>query len=465
LKKEILKSLPSVDQLAGTQILQQATETFDREIVIQAIRSTLKDIRAEILKTGEKPDLSHDVLGQQVCQRLEKRYSSSLEGAINATGIILHTGLGRARLGKETIQAVNRVTGYCTLAIDRDTGRRGHRDKHLEGLICDLTGAEAATTVCNNAAATMVTLNTLAKGKEVIVSRGQLVEIGGSFRIPEVMETSGAILRDIGTTNKTHLKDYKNAINENTGAILNVHHSNYRIMGFAQEPSVQELIELGKKHRLPVFHDIGSGALVDLRDFGLEEPEPMVQESIKAGIDVACFSGDKLIGGPQAGIIVGKKRIVDRIRKNPLGRACRVGKLTLAALEATLKLFLNRKRLAQDHPIYRMLSADLSTLKRRAGQLVRGLAKEVGTGASINSIKGESQMGSGSVPAKTIPTWLLKVEPKKISPDGFAGRLRNHTPPVFPRIHKDNVLLDLRTIQPDEDKLVKEAIVKALKIK
>jgi len=325
-----------------------------------------------------------------------------------------------------------------------------------------LTGTEAATVVNNNAAATMLILNTMAQGREVIVSRGQLVEIGGAFRMPDVMEASGAILREVGTTNKTHLKDYIAAINENTGAIMRVHHSNYRIVGFAGEPSIEELSTVTQEHNLPLIDDLGSGALLDLKDFGIET-EPLVQDSVKAGVDVACFSGDKLIGGPQAGIIVGKEFTLKRIKKNPLMRALRVGKLTIAGMEATLRLFLNLEKLKDKHPVYKMFSLTIDELEKRGRRIKKKLQAEIKAEAEFSLIDGGSQVGSGSVPVETIPTRLLKVQPASVSAENLAKKLRVSNPPVFTRVHKEAVLFDLRTIREEKDALVIQALLTALK--
>jgi L-seryl-tRNA(Ser) seleniumtransferase len=280
--------------------------------------------------------------------------------------------------------------------------------------------------------------------------------------MPEVMETSGAILREVGTTNKTHLRDYSSAINENTGAILRVHHSNYRIVGFAEEPTIRELVELAKPHKLPVIDDLGSGALVNLEEFGLEA-EPMVEESVRAGVDVACFSGDKLIGGPQSGVIVGKAEVIERMRKNPLARAFRIGKMTIAGLEGTLRLFLNRGRLREEHPTYRMLSLGVEVLEGRAQAVAEGLQEVVGDGAEVGVVDGGSEVGSGSVPTQTIATKLLSIRPASQSAESLARRLRRNEPPIFARIEKDAVLFDFRTIQPEEDALVREALGRLLK--
>ncbi len=517
-----LRQIPSVDSLLATAEGQELIAQHGRETALQAIRETLDELRRTIadaeepadaldsvpaagtsarrqapLKAGGQPfvpaaspgqravereetgapasakagvDLSSTIMGR-VRSALEAEAVPSLRRAINATGVIIHTGLGRAVLAPAARNALHGVIdGYSTLATDIESGKRGDRDSHLNALLCRLTGAEASTVVNNNAAATVLILNTLAKDRDVIVSRGQLVEIGGSFRMPDVMRMSGAILREVGTTNKTHLRDYEEAVNERTGALLRVHHSNYRIVGFAEEPGITDLAALGKKHGLPVIDDLGSGALIDLGQFGLE-PEPLVQDSVRAGATVACFSGDKLIGGPQSGIIVGQAETIARIKKNPLKRALRVGKLTIAALEATLKLFLNPDELPRVHPVYRMLSAAPADLGRRARRLERSLKAELASGStaisrsSLAAIKvedGESQVGSGSVPAEFLPTKLLSVRPLRLSADDLARRLRRSEPPVFARVHQDAVWLDFRTVQPDEDRLLEAAILRSL---
>ena len=465
--KNLLRKLPSVDVLMKTKEAQTLIEEFSRDLVTNAVRGVLDELRSEIRKAGvdsfPETRLSSGNVVKRVERRLQETFSSSLNRAINATGVILHTGLGRALLSEDAREAIHRASdGYCTLATDIETGRRGHRDIHLEGLLCELTGAEAATVVNNNAAATMLILNTIAQGREVIVSRGQLVEIGGAFRMPDVMEASGAILREVGTTNRTHLKDYIAAINENTGAIMRVHHSNYRIVGFAGEPSIEELSTVAQEHNLPLIDDLGSGALLDLKEFGIET-EPLVQDSIKTGVDVACFSGDKLIGGPQAGIIVGKELTIKRIRKNPLKRALRVGKLTIAGMEATLRLFLNLEKLKDKHPVYKMFSLTIDELEKRGQRILKKLQAEIKVNVEFSLIDGGSQVGSGSVPVETIPTRLLKVQPATLSAENLAKKLRANNPPVFARIHKEAVLFDLRTIREQEDALAVEALLTALK--
>src|SRR5512143_153216 len=353
------RAIPSLDALLSDPGLAALIGEHGREAVTASAREALEAVRSEIAAAGTSPapDLSVPALAARIEAGLERRFAPSLAPAVNATGVIMHSGLGRAVLSGAACDALAAVaSGYSTLALDLGSGKRVSRDRHVESLLSELTGAEAATVANNNAAATVLILNTLARGKEVVVSRGQLVEIGGSFRMPDVMATSGAVLREVGTTNKTHLRDYEAALSGSTGAILRVHHSNYRIVGFAEEPGIEELVALGRSRGVPVVDDLGSGALVDLSPFGLAT-EPLVQASVRAGADVVCFSGDKLIGGPQSGLIVGASACIARIRKNPLARAFRCGKLTLAALEATLKLFLVPDKLAERHPIYRMLAA------------------------------------------------------------------------------------------------------------
>jgi L-seryl-tRNA(Ser) seleniumtransferase len=463
-KEGLRRSLPAVEALLGEEGAGILIRLYGRDQTVNAIRASLDALRAAILENPAvlaPEDLTKGEILAQAGAMLASKFSPSLRPAINATGILMHSGLGRAVLSDSARHALEGVArGYSTLALDIETGRRGQRDSHVAGLLRELTGAEAATVVNNNAAATVLILNTLAKGKEVIISRGQLVEIGGSFRMPEVMAMSGAILREVGTTNKTHLRDYAEAIGPATAAILRVHHSNYRILGFASEPGIKDLVELGTKHAIPVVDDLGSGALVDLKAYGLET-EPLVRTSVAAGAACACFSGDKLIGGPQSGIIVGKADVIQRIKKNPLARAFRCGKLTIAALEATLKLFLAPEHLNERHPVYRMLSLPLDELERRAKRTARNLAKVLfPPEVEISVIDGESQVGSGSVPVETIPTKLLALSVRGENPDELGKKLRAHVPAVFSRIHDDELLFDFRTIQPGEDKAVEAAILR-----
>ena len=469
------RKIPSLDSLLREDAVRGLIEEFGRDVVVAEGRAALEETRAMIAsaKAGGSPaaaaggvsgaDISPDSLVTRLRARLEEKFAPSLSPAVNATGIIMHSGLGRAVLSEAAREAIAAVSlGYSTLALDLESGKRVSRDRHVEGLLRELTGAESATVANNNAAATVLVLNTLARGKEIVVSRGQLVEIGGSFRMPDVMSTSGAVLREVGTTNKTHLRDYESAISESTGAILRVHHSNYRIVGFAEEPGIEELAALGRSRGVPVVDDLGSGALVDLATYGLAS-EPLVRASVQAGADVVCFSGDKLIGGPQCGIIVGKSAWIQKIKKNPLARAFRCGKLSLAALEATLKLFLAPEKLTERHPIYRMLSLTPDELGRRAKKLAASLRKSLSLDVAISVEDGESQVGSGAVPVETLPSKVLAVQAPGISAEDLARKLRLLTPPIFARIHKDAVLFDFRTIQPTEDDVVERALCELLK--
>ena len=465
MRENLLRALPSVDEALRDAQFAGLVESYGRAAVVDALRAVLGAWR-EIILSGEMDAVAPaardaSALAEAVGAALAARARPSLRSAINATGIILHTGLGRAVLAPAAVEAVAEVArGYCTLAADRTSGRRLSRDTHLAGLLRTLTGAEAATVANNNAAATMLILNTLAAGREVLLSRGQLVEIGGSFRMPDVMAASGAILREVGTTNKTHLRDYAAAINENTAALMRVHQSNYRIVGFTEEPGIEALVELAHQRGLPVIDDLGSGALVDLRRYGVAE-EPLVQDSLRAGADVVCFSGDKLLGGPQAGIIVGTAAIVDQIKKNQLARALRVDKLTAAALEATLRLFLDPERLPQTHPIYRMLAAPVEALEQRAAALAQALG-DLAYRAELAVVESTGMVGSGTSPTEQIPSRALSVRPHALSAAELARRLRAGDPPVYPRVQHDAVLLDLRTVFPEEDRAVARRVREVL---
>ncbi len=468
-KETAYRKIPSLDSLLGEAAVQPLIGQFGREAVVTAGRAVLDDVRATIASKesgadgSPAPEVSAPGLVNRLRSRLEKKLAPSLAPAVNATGVIMHSGLGRAVLSEAAGEALAAIgSGYSTLALDLESGKRVPRDRHVEGLLLELTGAEAATIANNNAAATVLILNTLARGKEVVVSRGQLVEIGGSFRMPDVMATSGAVLREVGTTNKTHLRDYEAAVTESTGAILRVHHSNYRIVGFAEEPSIEDLAALGRGRGVPVVDDLGSGALVDLAPYGLAN-EPLVQASVRAGADVVCFSGDKLIGGPQSGIIVGKSAWIQKIRKNPLARAFRCGKLTLAALESTLKLFFAREKLVERHPIYRMFALTPEDLGRRGKKLATSLRKVLPASVVVSVDDGASEVGSGAVPIETLPSKVLAVRSAALAPEELARRLRFSTPPIFARIQKDAVLFDLRTIQPGEDAIVERALLELLK--
>ncbi len=460
------RDLPAVGALLDSPGAAGLVRAYGRTAALEAVRQVLDELRGEIAAGGAGAPTAGSadaVVLARAARKLEARTAMGLGPAVNATGVLMHSGLGRALLSEDARRALDGVTaGYCDLALDLDTGRRTRRDRHVETVLRELTGAPAATVANNNAAATMLILHALAAGRDVVVSRGQLVEIGGSFRLPEVMASSGAILREVGATNKTHLRDYAAAIGPQTGALLRVHHSNYRIVGFAGEPGIEDLARLGRERGIPVIDDLGSGALVDLREYGIST-EPLVRESLRAGASVACFSGDKLIGGPQCGIIVGEAAWIEKIRTDPLARAFRCGKLTLAALEATLRLFLSPDLLRERHPLYRMLATDVPSLEARGQALVAALSKDCGGAASFAVEPDEAEVGSGAAPIETLPSRVVAVRPSAMGAGELARRLRLRRPPVFSRVRDDAVALDLRTIQPAEDEVVAAAVSAALK--
>ncbi|MEO0092652.1 MAG: L-seryl-tRNA(Sec) selenium transferase [candidate division WOR-3 bacterium] len=452
-QSERLRSLPSVEKVLSDERLSPWLEKLPRRLVIRTIRDYLEKLRVGIMAGS---DLTFEFA--ELLTMLGRQSRPSLKRAINGLGVVLHTGLGRAPLSKTAQAALVEITeNFCNLAIDLTTGRRGDRYSHIENLLCELTGAEAAMVVNNNAAATLLVLNTLAANREVIISRGQLVEIGGAFRLPDVMKRSGAIMVEVGTTNRTHLKDYESAITERTAMLLRVHMSNYRIIGFVKEVPLADLVSLGKKYQIPVVDDLGSGALIDLSKFGLPK-EPMVQESIKTGADVVLFSGDKLIGGPQAGIIVGKKHHIDLMKKNPLTRALRCGKLTYAALEATLRLFLDEVKLLKEHALMQILLKPLKEMEKEAKLLKRRLQALLGDKIELTVRDDLAEVGGGSLATFSLPTKVLAIRPKSIDVVELAKRLRFYDPPIFGRIERDELLLDFRTIRNDEIAIIAQGL-------
>jgi L-seryl-tRNA(Ser) seleniumtransferase len=463
LRKSYLRQIPAVDHLLKSPHLEPLLAIFPRAQVTEAIREVLQTLRHAAKAAQDAQDEWALPTEEKIVSRIEltlqQKARPSLRRVINATGIILHTGLGRAVLPPQATAALStHASGYCNLEIDLETGKRGHRETHIEELLRQITGAERATVVNNNAAATMLVLRALAEGEEVIVSRGQLIEIGGGFRLPEIMQASGVKLKEVGTTNRTYLADYERAISEHTAILLHVHTSNYRIRGFASEVPLSDLVVLGKRHGLLVIDDIGSGALVDLKEYGFTE-EPTAGRSIEAGADVVTFSADKLLGGPQAGIILGKEECIARIQKHPLARAVRVGKLTLVALEATLRLFLDKETLCQRHPTLAMLTSGLSALERRARRLARGITRA--TSELHAEVEEEfSELGGGSLPLEEIPTKVVTLSHPKLSAEELSKRLRKHHPPILARLKKEKVLLDLRTIQQGEEKEIVSALEK-----
>ncbi len=461
---QYLKNLPAAGKIIQHPEVKKILETHPRSLVMQAINDIKSDLRNSVFKSESEEDLKKiDLPDEKVIAEVIKRVGTlarrSLQRAINATGIVLSTNLGRAVLSESAQKALQDVaSGYCTLAVDMKTGDRGSRDVHVQELLTMLTGAEAATVANNNAAATMLILHALADGKEVIVSRGQLIEIGGAFQLPEVIHRSGAKLVEVGTTNKTHLRSYREAITENTGAILRVHQSNYRMIGFTQDVPIQDLVELGRECDIPVVDDLGSGAFVDITQYGLPE-EPVVSDSIKAGADVVCFSGDKLLSGPQSGIIVGREKYIQMIKKNPLARILRVGKLTLAALEGTLRPFLNVNTITQTNPTLRLLTLPVDKIEANGRMLVDRLSESLKDKAVVKLIDGYSLVGGGSLPGENLPTKLVSVKPLPISAETLGIRLRMESePPVFTRIQQECVLLDMRTVLDDEIETLGEAL-------
>uniref|UniRef100_UPI00242F72AC L-seryl-tRNA(Sec) selenium transferase n=1 Tax=Bilophila wadsworthia TaxID=35833 RepID=UPI00242F72AC len=411
---------------------------------------------------GEEPDLTLEGVTRAVLQQVEENSRMSLRPVINGTGIVLHTNLGRAVMCHEAAQAAMDVAeNYNTLEYDCEKGRRGSRYSHVEDLICRLTGAEAALVVNNNAAAVLITMDALCSGGEVVVARGQLVEIGGSFRIPDVMERSGATLREVGCTNRVHPQDYENAINERTVALMRVHTSNYRVVGFHADVPVEELADMAHRHGLPLIEDLGSGSFLDFTAAGLPG-EPTVRSVVAAGADVVTFSGDKVLGGPQAGIIVGTKAIIEKIKRNPLNRALRVDKMTLAALEATLRLYLDEQLARKRIPTVAMITAAPDELKRRASRLASRLRKACGDKAEIRLARGESRVGGGSFPENALPTTLVRAVPTGCTPECLKQRLLETVPPLIGRLEDHAFLLDPRTLADEELPMAANVIAAAL---
>jgi L-seryl-tRNA(Ser) seleniumtransferase len=461
-KQSLLRQLPAVHEVLQTETAQRLMRELPRAVVTEAVRKTLDKFRQQILSGDGLEVPTAEQVAQQAQSVLWREVIPLMPRVINATGIIVHTGLGRSLLSQRAVQRLVEVATHpCALEVDEVTGERSFRDLRVEKLLCLLTGAEAATVVNNNAAAVLLILNTLAEGREVIVSRGELVEIGGSFRIPEILRKSGAVLVEVGTTNKTRLSDYERAINERTALLLKVHQSNFRIIGFTEQVSLEELVALGRKYSLPVVEDLGSGALADVSKAGIEK-EPMVQESVKAGADLVSFSSDKLLGGPQAGIVVGRKDLIAQLRRNPLYRTFRCDKLTFAALEATLLSYFDEEQAWREIPTLKQIALSPQEVKRRAKQVAQRLQKLGVPKEAVSVQPSTSQIGGGALPDQFLPTWCVVVRPKEgDSADNFAQRLRLGNPAVFCRIQKDALWFDIRTVLPDELKELAECIARA----
>ena len=452
---QLLRKIPKVDELLKSLALAEAVAQYGNRAVTEAVRAELDALRQGIL-SGESDTIPEETaLCQSICSRVQKNAVPSFRKVINGTGIILHTNLGRACLSEKAAQAVcDGAKAYSNLEYDLEAGKRGSRYSHVEALLCKLTGAESALVVNNNAAAVLLVLSALTKGGQVPVSRGELVEIGGSFRIPEIMEACGAQLKEVGATNKTHLRDYRWAINKHTKALMKVHTSNYRIIGFSQTPALSELVELGHRHDLPVIEDLGSGSLLNLEQFGIHD-EPTVQDSIKAGVDVVSFSGDKLLGGPQAGIILGKKKYLDILKQHPLNRAMRIDKMTLAALEETLRSY--EAGTPEEIPVITMLSAKPEDLQPKAERLAAMLAN---AGIATQVILTEGQVGGGSVPNQTLASFAVALDGNVTK---LEETLRKGVHPIIGRIHEGRFLLDVRTLWEDDFETIAGAVREAVK--
>ncbi len=456
-----LKSLPGVDHILSLAATDDRFTRVPRSLVLESVRRAIDHTRTQILE--DRPVIiSDEAIIKQAALLTAQKMKNRLNPLINATGVILHTNLGRALLCQDALDHIMAVSSsYSNLELNLATGKRGIRYAAIEALICELTGAQAAMAVNNNAGAVLLALNTLAQGKEVIVSRGELVEIGGSFRIPDVMIKSGCILKEVGTTNRTHLHDYTNAITEKTGLLLKVHTANYKIEGFTTSVSLKELVGIGKPHGIPVMEDLGSGTLIDFSTFGLPF-EPPVFEQVAAGADVVTFSADKLLGGPQAGIIVGTKQYLDQIKANPLTRALRIDKMTLAGLEATLKLYRDTPSAVEKIPTLRMLTLSYEQICRDAQVLFSLVTEAVGNQAELALADMTSRPGGGSYPGLTLPTRCLTIRPKTISETALDKKLRAFDPAVIGRIEDDWFIIDPRTLQPGQAKILADILKKLI---
>ncbi len=442
--RELYRKIPKVDRFLQDKELLELLDTKPKFFLKKAVDTVLSELREKI-STGKVEEISYDALKERVKEELQILLKPKLHRVINATGVVLHTNLGRAPISSSVADHLKEViTGYSNLEYDLEKGKRGLRYRNLEWILKELTGAEDVCVVNNNAGAVLLVLSALAKGKEVVVSRGELIEIGGSFRIPDVMEQSGALLKEVGTTNKTHPWDYENAVNENTALLMKVHTSNYRVLGFTESVSTKELVEIGRKYGIPVYEDLGSGSFLDVTKLGLSY-EPTVQDVLKSGVDVVSFSGDKLLGGAQAGIILGKRELLQKIKKHPLNRALRIDKMTLAVLEATLIYYLDESLALKEVPTWKLLSQKPEQVEFKAKELVRILEKE-GFKGKVKIVKERSEVGGGALPLQTLPTYCVKVEVPGLSPSEIDRKLRSFYPPVVGRIKDDSFLLDMFTV-------------------
>jgi L-seryl-tRNA(Ser) seleniumtransferase len=459
-----LRTLPGVDHLLALAKLEPRFSSIPRSVVLDSLRQVLDRMRKDIL-AGTHPVITDELFLEQALSLAEEKIKPRLVSVINATGVVLHTNLGRALLCDDALSHITAVAKtYSNLELNLGTGKRGIRYEAVDGLLCELTGAESAIVVNNNAGAVLLALNTLARQKEVVVSRGELVEIGGSFRVPDVMEKSGCVLKEVGTTNRTHLRDYETAVGENTALFLKVHTSNYKIEGFTANVALKDLVVLGQKNGIPVMEDLGSGTLVDFSKYGLPR-EPTVGDAVRSGAHVVTFSGDKLLGGPQAGIIVGKKESIDQIRKNPLTRALRIDKLTLAALESTLRLYRDEEKAIQDIPTLRMLTLSFEDIVKKADLLFQAIQKAIGPLAHLRFSDMNSRPGGGSFPELDLPTRCVTIQPVNLSVSKLETAMRLSTPAIIGRIEDNRYILDPRTLQDGQEAIIASTLARILEEK
>ena len=457
-KNEILRKIPQVDDILKNETLKETSSSIPHDFIVSCVRETLVDIRANIL-SGVITDIDNDDILNKIMYKIEKKSKSCLRKIINATGTILHTNLGRSVLSKKSIEMMCEVaSNYSNLEFDLKAGFRGNRQSHIEKIISDITGAESAIVVNNNAAATVLVLAALAEKKEVIISRGELIEIGDSFRLPSVMEESKAILKEIGSTNKTRISDYINAINiDTTAAILKAHTSNYRIVGFTEQVELSELVSLGKKTNIPVIYDMGNGLMVDLNEYGINEPT--VKNLIKDGADIVLFSGDKLLGGPQAGIIIGKTKYIEKMKKHPIARAIRVDKFTIAALYATFYEYYDDKQAKINIPTLRMITIDTNELKNKANFIANALKVKLKDKIEINVEKVKDQVGGGTAPDVYLDGFAVSLYSNSFTPEKIERMFRSLEVPIIVRVSHDKIYIDVRTIQDDDLKLLIDEII------
>jgi L-seryl-tRNA(Ser) seleniumtransferase len=462
----MLRMLPGVDHILELAATEPLFDNIPKTVMVNSIREALETLRNSILNPERKireESLSEDRIIELVKAVVKKTMALNLTNLVNATGIVVHTNLGRSLLPGEVIENIAAIAGrYSNLEYDLEAGKRGSRYSNIEDILCEISGAQAAMVVNNNAGAVLLCLDTIARGKEVIVSRGELVEIGGSFRIPDVMAKSGSVLKEVGTTNRTHKRDYGNAVNDDTALLLKVHRSNYSVIGFTSEVSLKELVELGNQHSRPVMEDLGSGTFIDFSKYGLIK-EPTVQESVAAGADVVTFSGDKLLGGPQAGIIVGQTHHLEQIKKNPLARALRIDKLTLAALEATFRLYRDEAKAVRRIPTLRMLTMDINEIEQKALKLMENLKKIDVSRLRIDLIELSSKAGGGALPLLELPSKCLRIQIEGLSVNTLEINMRKNSPPIIGRIEDDAFIIDPRTLQDDDLPIIESAFEHVLK--